>query len=103
PNLCGFEVAGWNQPADQTGGDYFDWQTLPDGRFAVSLGDATGHGIGPALLSASCRAYARASFLSGDPDGLLDNLNQLLVEDLPGNRFVTFAVVFLDTADSHVK
>src|SRR6185503_12625436 len=49
PGLAGFEVAGWNQPADQTGGDYFDWQELPDGRLAISLGDATGHGIGPAL------------------------------------------------------
>ncbi|HSE99049.1 MAG TPA: PP2C family protein-serine/threonine phosphatase, partial [Blastocatellia bacterium] len=103
PGLLGFEIAGWNQPAEQTGGDYFDWQTLPDGRLAVSLGDATGHGIGPALVTASCRAYARASFLSGDPDSLLDNLNRLLAQDLPDNRFVTFAVVFLDPDGSHVK
>lgn len=103
PDLNGFEVAGWNQPAEQTGGDYFDWQRLPDGRLAVSLGDATGHGIGPALVTASCRAYARASVLSGDTDGLLDNLNRLLAEDLPSNRFVTFAVVFLDPVGSRVK
>jgi serine phosphatase RsbU (regulator of sigma subunit) len=103
PDLCGFEVAGWNRPADQTGGDYFDWQTLPDGRIAVSLADATGHGIGPALVSASCRAYARATLLSGKSDGLLENLNQLLSEDLPQNRFVTFAVVFLDPNCPHVR
>lgn len=103
PNLRGFDVAGWNQPADQTGGDYFDWQVLPDGRVAISLADATGHGIGPALVAASCRAYARASFLSAEPDGLLDNLNRLVAEDLPQNRFVTFAVVFLDPASSHVE
>ena len=103
PSLRGFEVAGWNQPAEQTGGDYFDWQMLPDGRLAVSLGDATGHGIGPALVTASCRAYARASFLSVEPDGLLDNLNRLLADDLPQNRFVTFAAVFLDPARSHVE
>src|SRR6185503_4643035 len=71
PGMDQFEVAGWNQPADQTGGDYFDWQELPDGRFAISLGDATGHGIGPALVMASCRAYARASFLAnGHQEGL---------------------------------
>ena len=104
PGLDGFEVAGWNQPADQTGGDYFDWQTLPDGRLAVSLGDATGHGIGPALVSASCRAYARASFLNGGArDGVLDHLNRLLAEDLPSNRFVTFAVVILDPASARVR
>jgi serine phosphatase RsbU (regulator of sigma subunit) len=104
PGLDQFEVAGWNQPADQTGGDYFDWQALPDGRFAISLADATGHGIGPALVGASCRAYARASFLAnGEHNGLLDRLNQLLSEDLSANRFVTFAVAFLDPATSNVE
>jgi serine phosphatase RsbU (regulator of sigma subunit) len=104
PGLEEFDVAGWNQPADQTGGDYFDWQTLPDGKVAISLGDATGHGIGPALVSTSCRAYARASVLAnGGHDGLLDRLNKLLSADLSANRFVTFAVVFLDPARAHVR
>ncbi|HEY0376851.1 MAG TPA: PP2C family protein-serine/threonine phosphatase [Pyrinomonadaceae bacterium] len=104
PLLDDFEVAGWNQPADQTGGDYFDWQALPDGRVAISLADATGHGIGPALVSASCRAYARASFLSGNGhDGVLEQLNRLLAEDLSANRFVTFAVIFLDPDSSHLE
>jgi serine phosphatase RsbU (regulator of sigma subunit) len=104
PPLENFEIAGWNQPADQTGGDYFDWQALPDGRIAISLGDATGHGIGPALVSASCRANARASFLAGgEQNGLLDNLNRLLAEDLDTSRFVTFAVVILDPESSRVR
>jgi len=104
PGLQGFELAGWNQPAQQTGGDYFDWQTLPDGRLAISLGDATGHGIGPALVSTSCRAYARASFLTDNgSDGLLDRLNRLLSDDLSTNRFITFAVVFLDPSGSEVR
>ncbi len=104
PNLDDFELAGWNQPADQTGGDYFDWQLLPDGRLAISLGDATGHGIGPALVSASCRAYARATFLSGNThNGLLERLNRLLADDLSANRFVTFAVAFLKPDRSSVE
>ncbi|MFL6230656.1 MAG: PP2C family protein-serine/threonine phosphatase [Pyrinomonadaceae bacterium] len=104
PALSDFEIAGWNQPADETGGDYFDWQQLPDGRVAISLADATGHGIGPALVGTSCRAYARASFLAGDgKDGVLDHLNGLLAEDLASNRFVTFAVIFLDPLLAHVR
>lgn len=103
PGLDEFDIAGWNQPADQTGGDYFDWQALPDGRYAISLADATGHGIGPALVGASCRAYARASFLAnGKQDGLLERLNRLLAEDLSSNRFVTFAVALLNPLNSQV-
>ena len=97
PTLENFDVAGWNEPANETGGDYFDWQSLPDGRLAISLGDATGHGIGPALVSALCRAYARASLVvDNEHHQVLDRLNRLLADDLSANRFVTFAVVFLD-------
>jgi serine phosphatase RsbU (regulator of sigma subunit) len=104
PKLDDFEIAGWNQPADQTGGDYFDWQSLPDGRLAISLGDATGHGIGPALISSLCRAYARASFtVDSEHDQFLGRLNRLLADDLSANRFVTFAVVFFDPQNAEVE
>ena len=104
PQLDHFEVAGWNQPADQTGGDYFDWQVLPDGQLAISVGDATGHGIGPALVSALCRAYARASFLVEPKHAqVLERLNSLLASDLADDRFVTFAVIFLDPVSSEIK
>jgi serine phosphatase RsbU (regulator of sigma subunit) len=104
PSLENFEVAGWNEPANQTGGDYFDWQSLPDGRLAISLGDATGHGIGPALVSALCRAYARASLFAEDKHyQMLDRLNRLLTDDLSTNRFVTFALIFLDPKQSEVE
>ena len=104
PELEHFEIAGWNQPADQTGGDYFDWQLLPDGQLAISVGDATGHGIGPALVSALCRAYARASFLADHGhDRVLERLNSLLANDLADDRFVTFAVIFLNPTNSEIK
>jgi serine phosphatase RsbU (regulator of sigma subunit) len=104
PQLDDFEIAGWNQPANQTGGDYFDWQPLPDGQLAISIGDATGHGIGPALVSALCRAYARASFLADQKqEQILERLNTLLASDLADDRFVTFAVIFLNPANSNIK
>jgi serine phosphatase RsbU (regulator of sigma subunit) len=92
-----FDIAGWNLSADQTGGDYFDWQTLPDGRIVVTLGDSTGHGIGPALVATACRAYSRACFLSGQEiSKVLDRINDLLVADLPQERFVTFVAALVD-------
>lgn len=106
PQLEQFEIAGWNRPANETGGDYFDWQVLPDGQLAISVGDATGHGIGPALVSTLCRAYARATFLNDHPNGNgepLARLNSLLADDLADDRFVTFAVVFLNPKNGEVK
>ena len=104
PSLENFDLAGWNEPANQTGGDYFDWQSLPDGRLAISLGDATGHGIGPALISSLCRAYARASLIVDDEHHrVLERLNRLLADDLSANRFVTFALIFLDPTNCEVE
>jgi len=91
PQISGFEIAGWNQPADETGGDYFDWKSLPDGKVVVTLADVTGHGIGPALLAAVCRAYARASFtVSQTLTAAFDHINQALGSDLSSGRFATF-------------
>src|SRR5258708_15241405 len=97
-------LEGRKRPADQTGGDYFDWQELPDGRLAVSLAGVTGHGIGPALVMAACRAYARANFLADcDPTTLLDHLHQLLFEDPPPGRFRTLAVGLLDSSRANLQ
>jgi len=97
PCISGFDVAGWNEPADETGGDYFDWQQLPDGRVAVTVADVTGHGIGSALLMSACRAYARSGFAAdADLQKLLGRLNRLLHQDLPPEKFVTLVAGVLD-------
>jgi sigma-B regulation protein RsbU (phosphoserine phosphatase) len=99
PEIPGYQVSGWSKPADKTGGDYYDWQMLPDGRLFVSLADVSGHGVGPALVTAVCRAYTRAGLSLAQETGvLLSRLNDLLVADLPAGRFVTFVGVALDAA-----
>jgi sigma-B regulation protein RsbU (phosphoserine phosphatase) len=105
PQAPGFEIAGWNQAADKTGGDYFDWLELPDGRTIVTLADVTGHGIGPALIVAVCRAYMRAAASTGGVDlaEALGRVNDLLHADIPSNRFVTAAVGILDPKERHMS
>jgi serine phosphatase RsbU (regulator of sigma subunit) len=92
PEIEGFEIAGWNRPADQTGGDYYGWQVLPSGTVVAELADVTGHGIGPALLAAVCRAYARASFGQGN-SLFMEQLNGELNRDIGEGGFVTLVAV----------
>ena len=57
----------------------------------MSLADVTGHGIGPALLAAVCRAYARASFtVTRTLSAAFEHINQALGADLSAGRFATF-------------
>lgn len=102
PRISGYDIAGWNRSADDTGGDYFDWQRLADGRWIVSLADVSGHGIGPAIVTAACRAYMRASsMVNNDLGALATRMNALLADDLPDGRFVTMVSLLIDeTSDN---
>jgi sigma-B regulation protein RsbU (phosphoserine phosphatase) len=103
PDVPGYDIAGWSRAADKTGGDYFDWQVLPDGQVLISLADVTGHGIGPALMAAVCRAYARATTQEEDLGRYMDRLNQLLMDDMPEGRFITFVGVLIDPKSHQVQ
>jgi phosphoserine phosphatase RsbU/P len=99
PKLSGFDIAGWNRPAEQTGGDLYDFLPMEDDRLAFMIADATGHGIGPALIVAQCRALLRAVVgTSRDLAAVAGKINNLLCEDLPDGRFVTTCFGVLDTA-----
>lgn len=90
PAIPGFDIAGTSFPATATGGDYFDFVPMLAGCLGVVVGDASGHGVGPALLSASTRAYLRALALTHvDVGEVLTRTNQLLAGDISEDHFVT--------------
>jgi phosphoserine phosphatase RsbU/P len=97
PRLAGFDIAGWNKPADQTGGDLYDFMPIDEHRLAIMIADATGHGIGPALIVAECRALFRAMIgTTSDLAEVAARMNDLLHTDLPEDRFVTVCMGLLD-------
>jgi phosphoserine phosphatase len=97
PAIPGYEVAGWNCPADETGGDCYDFIPLDDGRYAFLLADATGHGIGAALVIAQCRSLVRVMLsVTQDLSAVAARVNQMLCHDLMDDRFVTAFVGVLD-------
>ncbi len=97
PQIAGYDIGGLSLPADETGGDTFDIIARDDGHVLVLLGDATGHGIGPALSVTQVRAMLRmAARLGADLDRAYANINDQLVDDLPDNRFVTAFLGLLD-------
>lgn len=103
PRVPGYEVHGHFQPADHAGGDLFDLVML-EGRLFMLLGDATGHGFGPALSATQMQAMLRVAFRCGaDLDQAYRQVNNQLSEDLPDNRFITAFMGFLDPASHQVS
>lgn len=103
PVVPGYEVHGHFQPAERAGGDLFDLVML-EGRLFMLLGDATGHGFGPALSATQMQAMLRAAFRCGaDLDQACRHVNNQLCEDLPDNRFITAFMGFLDPDKHRVR
>jgi len=98
-NVRGLDIASVACPAEQTGGDYVDMFTIPDGRICIGIGDVSGHGLGSALVMALTRAYVR-SFAQVERDlaSILKKVNLMLFADLGNDRYVTLLLVLLDRA-----
>jgi len=103
PDVPGYDLHGHFQPTDHTGGDLYDLVVLNKQLFML-LGDATGHGFGPALSATQMQAMLRVSFrLGADLDQAYMHVNNQLAEDLPDDRFITAFMGFLDPSTHQVK
>ena len=101
PDITGYEFGGAFAPTDQTGGDLYDFIPLGNNRLFMLMGDATGHGIGPALSATQVRAMLRVALrLQSSLDDAFIHINDQLCEDLPDDRFVTGFFGLLD-AETH--
>lgn len=97
PDVRGLEACGWTRPASINGGDVFDLWRTTDGRLGVLVADASGHGIGPAMVACQVRTLVRAltdAEGAADPYRLLSQVNARLFDDLPTGQFVTAFLAF---------
>lgn len=104
PIMPGYDFAGLFQPTDDTGGDTYDFVAREDGRVFVLMGDATGHGIGPALSATQVRAMLRVALrLGAGLDDVFRHINDQLVDDLSEDRFVTAFLGELDPVSHQLR
>jgi hypothetical protein len=98
PTPTGVEVAHHYLPAGDhlVGGDWYDLVPLPEGRTAIVVGDAMGHGPEAAAVMAQLRAAAHVlADLDLPPDVLLGRLNRMAATVADG----TFATCVCATVD----
>jgi len=86
-----FEVTGYCLPADQVGGDYFDYFYRNEDHLDMIIADVSGHSIGPALFMVETRSAIRTQASgSATPAETLSVLNNFLFEDLDkSDYFIT--------------
>jgi len=91
PELAGWKVAAYWQPAQAGSGDFYDFIHLPDGNLGIVVADVTGKGVPSALVMATARGMLRiaAEQDPASPGKVLAHVNDLLCPDIPANMFVT--------------
>ena len=100
PEITNYSFYDFYRPANQVGGDYFDYVALPGERMAILVADVVGHGVAAALLMAKLSAEARYCLASvAQPDKAIRQLNARM-SGLGLDRFVTLILIVLDQ-DSH--
>jgi len=103
PQIEGYTFFDFYEPANQLGGDYFDYIRLPDGRWAVVLADVSGKGVSASLLVAKLSAEIRYCLASQPtPAEAVDLLNKVFCESRWEDRFVTMNLTVLDPREHEV-
>jgi predicted ester cyclase len=104
PELDGWELTTYYEPAREVGGDFYDFLEFEDGRLGLVVGDATGKGMPAALVMATTRGMLRAVVQSVESPGeVLARVNEALVAEIPQNMFVTCLYAILDPKSGSLR
>ncbi|MEM6455307.1 MAG: SpoIIE family protein phosphatase [Acidobacteriota bacterium] len=103
PDLPGYDVLGWNRPARQVGGDYFDVHAREGGCWSLTVGDVTGKGLPAALTVSTLHSALQllAEHMASGP-AMIARLNRHVYESTSRNKFITLFHADLDPATGHV-
>jgi phosphoserine phosphatase RsbU/P len=96
PSINGYDIAGICLPAEEIGGDYYDFIKLPRRGLGVAVADVSGHGIASALVMTAFRGLLRMhTHGRRGPARIARAINRLLPEFTGNSQFVTAVYVVL--------
>lgn len=103
PDVPTLDVCGVNVPAQEIGGDYFDWLPLHDESWGFVIGDVSGKGASAALLMSHLHALLHAEVRNSQrPGTVLGSINDSLFRATESHRFATFFMVVIPVEEGPV-
>ena len=98
PEIKGVELAAFNLPAREVGGDFYDFIPIAKDMLGFVIADVSGKGIPAALFMAQSRTLVRASAARNPTAAnVIREANKLIFEDSKSNMFVTLFYTILDS------
>ena len=103
PEIEGYEVFDYYEPAQHVGGDFFAYVPLSEGRLAFVLADVSGKGVSAALVMAALSADVRYCLASErDLAKAVSLINESFLRGGWDDRFASMVVAVLDPRSHHV-
>ena len=103
PEVAGYAFAHSWRTANDVGGDYYNFVPLADGRLALMVGDASGHGMAAGLLMASANAtLLSACEIDPDPQRAAELLHRVLRRSRDRRAFMSLFYALLDPASGRL-
>jgi sigma-B regulation protein RsbU (phosphoserine phosphatase) len=104
PAVPGYDFAHSYRTANEVGGDYYDIMALPDGRLALVVGDASGHGMAAGLVMAIANATLKTALdLDPGPDRVLAMLNRTLCRTGTNRTFMSVFYAVLEPSTGEME
>lgn len=100
PVIPGVDVAAGLIPAEEIGGDIFDFLQVDQERWLMYLGDVTGHGVPAGIVSSVANALFYGYKNLSDLKEILVKVNVVLKEKTLANMFMTLCLMEWDAAKS---
>lgn len=99
PELPGWGIAHSYRTANAVGGDYYNFRRLPDGRVAITAGDASGHGIAAGLIMVIAHSTLQlAADQDPSPEAALPLVNKAIAAAGGRRAFFTMFYGLLEPA-----
>lgn len=97
PTLTGFDIAGICLPAQEVGGDYFDFIKLSTGNLGIAVGDVSGKGV-PAAIYMTLTKGILQSHAEADlsPKQVLSKVNNLMYRTIERSWYVSMFYAVLN-------
>ena len=97
PSIHGYDIAAICIPAEEIGGDYYDYLQINEGHLGLAVADVSGHGITSALAMTAFRGLLRmSSQVKIEPAGIAHKINHLIPQFVGDSHFITMTYGILN-------
>jgi serine phosphatase RsbU (regulator of sigma subunit) len=103
PKMAGLDISAGLLPAEEIGGDSYDFIRVNDNDLLMYLGDVTGHGVPSGIVVSVANALIYNYAKELDIKSLLVNVNRILKDKTTSNMFMTLVMLRWNGLQNELK